>query len=121
MPSLNDTTNKLKRPDGIVIYVPGNHDACITGLHLNKGKRSWSAWQYIPTAEVNDFVNGFLESGWSVTDLRTLANMKLPGMGQATPILIAAPGVSIKDVALAAAELHQAILDSPDETIGGEA
>lgn len=103
------------RPDGIVIYVPGDHPACITGLHLKGGQRSWSKWTYLPEAEVNNFVRDLLESGWSVSDNRAAANLHTPGMGRAVPILIAAPGISMKDVAQAAAELHQAILNLPEE------
>ena len=69
----------------------------------------------MPEPDLNEFLKGLLESGFAVTDLRALANLKVPGMGAATPILVTYPGVEIGEAAQAAALLHRAVLALPED------
>lgn len=103
------------RPEVIIIYTPGDQQAHIIGAYRDE-RRQWlySPPTYLPEKRLNPFLNELLKAGCVVTDLRQIASMQIPGMGQATPILMSYPGVDVRDAAKAAALLHRAILESPD-------
>ena len=105
--------HNLKHPEVIIIYVPGDGQAHMTGARRNPA----SKWLYtkmslMPESELNGFLKEMMERMHTVIDLRTLANMKIAGMGNATPIMVITAGVDVRDAAQATAQFHKAILDS---------
>lgn len=106
---------KMDWPEVTIIYV-GDGRCDMTGARRNDaGEWLYSKWSYIPETELNQFLHPFLEAGFTVIDVRAAANLHTPGMGTATPILVIRPGVNPRDASQAATQLHQAILDLPDE------
>ena|SRR5690348_3094971 len=107
-------SKKMDHPEVIIIYAETGGIAQMTGAHWNEAGWSYSKWTQMPEHDLNGFLQVFLEANYTVVDARLQANMKRPGMGDATPVMIVRPDVNPSKAVQAVAQLHQAILDSEE-------
>lgn len=105
----------IREPEVFIIYVHED-EMHMTGAHLTNGEWSYSKWLIRPKSELHSFKAECLKLGMFVLDVRHLANLRKPGMGSATPVLIANNGVDIQLAVEAMAKLHTAILNESTQS-----
>lgn len=107
--------SKKAPPEVMIIYTPGDGQAHIIGARRKGGKWLYSGPVYEEEEGLNEFLSDMLELGHNVLDVRVKADIVMPGMSKATPVVVYQRHVTLKDAVEAAAQMHQAILDLPED------
>lgn len=107
----------MSHPAVIVIYVPGDGQMHMVGCHRdNVVGWKYSKWSLLPESELDGFTGEMMRVfGMFHLDMRHLANIKTPGMRNATPVILITPGVTAAEASEAFSRLHMAILKSDDK------
>lgn len=109
-----------RHPDAIILYAP-NDECTIIGVHyLKLGEIAWkfSPPTTLPTADMNGFIGEMMKvRQMTCIDIRLQSELKsgIKGISAAIPVVLVAPGIDAAKALRAAAKLHQAILDAPDD------
>lgn len=105
----------MREPDVLIVYTPTDGQA-----HLFGARRVGKEWKFsgpsqFPASELQEFIDWRVSEGMSCLDCRKAADLKIPGMSAATPVLLWRRGFTAVQAAEAMAQLHMAILNSPDD------
>ena len=107
-------SKNMNHPEVVIIYAKKSGLARMVGAHHIDSRWKYSNWTEMPEADLNGFLKVFLESKYTVIDMRVQANLAQPGMGDATPTLVIKHGVDWHQALEAAVRLHRAILSVKD-------
>lgn len=102
----------MRRPELIVIFVPGDGNIHVIGGHYKSGKWTYSKLVIMPEADLNPFVAERREAGMTYFDVRIWADLHTPGMSKATPVLLFKAGFNMDIAMQGYTKLHRAILES---------
>lgn len=107
----------MNHPEVVIIYVPSDGQAHCIGAGRKGGKWLYSKLTYIPVSGLNQFIREELVSrGMIVFDVRKAAKQLIPGMEDATPIIVHQKHVPLKIAIQAFEQLHRAILESEEQS-----
>src|SRR5690606_31061703 len=99
-----------KHPDAIIIFTPGDGQAHMVGAHKQPQGWRYSAWTFLPEKRLNGFIDNLKRMGMVLVDAREAASQHTPGMGRATPILLANSVDGLDDAVEAYKQVLAAVL-----------
>lgn len=101
-------------PDVLIVYTPSDGQAHLFGARRVNDEWRYSGPSYFPASELQEFIDWRVQEGMSYLDARKAADLKIPGMSAATPVIFWWRGFTAVQAADAMAQLHTAILNQPD-------